>query len=178
MLAGVCAGFLPHNFYPARIFMGDCGSMLIGLVLSASAITLTGQYSGADLSQGRDGLAGLPGRRRSCRCCCRSRSSSCRSPTWCWPSYAGPGAGRSPFAPDKQHLHHRLLEIGHSPAPRGADHVDVGRRWWPSATVVVSLYTGPLMWTLLAVATAVTVALTFVLPQVRRPRAAGARASA
>ena len=32
-LAGACAGFLPHNFYPARMFMGDTGSMLIGLVL-------------------------------------------------------------------------------------------------------------------------------------------------
>ena len=35
-------GFLPHNFYPARIFMGDSGSMLIGLLLAASTISLTG----------------------------------------------------------------------------------------------------------------------------------------
>ncbi len=46
MLAGACAGFLPHNFHPARLFMGDSGSMLIGLVLSASALTLTGQFFG------------------------------------------------------------------------------------------------------------------------------------
>jgi UDP-GlcNAc:undecaprenyl-phosphate GlcNAc-1-phosphate transferase len=39
-LAGVCAGFLVHNFHPARLFMGDSGSMLLGLVLSASAVTL------------------------------------------------------------------------------------------------------------------------------------------
>ena len=45
-LAGACAGFLPHNFHPARLFMGDSGSMLIGLVLSASALTLTGQFVG------------------------------------------------------------------------------------------------------------------------------------
>ena len=45
MLAGACVGFLPHNFNPARLFMGDSGSMLIGLVLSASAITLTGQFN-------------------------------------------------------------------------------------------------------------------------------------
>ena len=43
-LAGACAGFLPHNFHPARLFMGDSGSMLIGLVLSASALTITGQF--------------------------------------------------------------------------------------------------------------------------------------
>jgi UDP-GlcNAc:undecaprenyl-phosphate GlcNAc-1-phosphate transferase len=32
-LAGVCIGFLVHNFHPARLFMGDSGSMLLGLVL-------------------------------------------------------------------------------------------------------------------------------------------------
>ena len=34
-LVGVCIGFLPHNFHPASIFMGDAGSMLIGLVIAA-----------------------------------------------------------------------------------------------------------------------------------------------
>lgn len=34
ILIGMCLGFLPHNMHPARIFMGDSGSMLIGLVLS------------------------------------------------------------------------------------------------------------------------------------------------
>ena len=42
-------------------------------------------------------------------------------------------AGRSPFAPDKQHLHHRLLEIGHSQRRAVLDHVAVGRRWSRSA---------------------------------------------
>ena len=54
-LAGACAGFLPHNFHPARLFMGDSGSMLIGLVLSASAVTLYGQFSGAEITQGGAG---------------------------------------------------------------------------------------------------------------------------
>ena len=61
MLAGACAGFLPHNINPARVFMGDSGSMLIGLVLSASAITLTGQYTGDDLSHGAMGSPREPG---------------------------------------------------------------------------------------------------------------------
>src|SRR5437868_2928639 len=39
LLAGVCIGFLPHNFYPARIFMGDTGSMLIGLMLAYAPIS-------------------------------------------------------------------------------------------------------------------------------------------
>jgi UDP-GlcNAc:undecaprenyl-phosphate GlcNAc-1-phosphate transferase len=43
ILMGMCLGFLPHNMHPARIFMGDSGSMLIGLVLAAGAISITGQ---------------------------------------------------------------------------------------------------------------------------------------
>ncbi len=43
ILMGMCLGFLPHNMHPARIFMGDSGSMLIGLVLAAGAISVTGQ---------------------------------------------------------------------------------------------------------------------------------------
>src|SRR3712207_4916533 len=42
-LVGACLGFLPHNFHPARIFMGDSGSMLIGLVMAAAAIVVPGQ---------------------------------------------------------------------------------------------------------------------------------------
>lgn len=38
ILAGACLGFLPYNFYPASIFMGDTGSMLLGLLLSLVAI--------------------------------------------------------------------------------------------------------------------------------------------
>jgi UDP-GlcNAc:undecaprenyl-phosphate GlcNAc-1-phosphate transferase len=37
VLAGACLGFLPHNFQPARIFMGDSGSMLIGLMLATAS---------------------------------------------------------------------------------------------------------------------------------------------
>src|SRR3954452_15125804 len=43
VLAAACLGFLPHNFNPARVFMGDSGSMLLGLMLSSSAITLLGR---------------------------------------------------------------------------------------------------------------------------------------
>jgi UDP-N-acetylmuramyl pentapeptide phosphotransferase/UDP-N-acetylglucosamine-1-phosphate transferase len=40
LLVGITAGFLPHNLAPARIFMGDSGSMLLGLLLAAATITL------------------------------------------------------------------------------------------------------------------------------------------
>jgi UDP-GlcNAc:undecaprenyl-phosphate GlcNAc-1-phosphate transferase len=166
-LAGVCAGFLVHNFHPARVFMGDSGSMLIGLVLSASAVTLTGQFAETDLTQGAAGsqasllptlmplllpisLLVIPILDLVLAVVRRTR------------------AGRSPFAPDKQHLHHRLLEIGHS--QRRA----VLIMWmWAGlvafGTVLASLYTGRWMWTSLGVMTALTIALTFVLPVLRRP---------
>jgi UDP-GlcNAc:undecaprenyl-phosphate/decaprenyl-phosphate GlcNAc-1-phosphate transferase len=166
-LAGVCAGFLPHNFHPARLFMGDSGSMLLGLVLSTSALTLTTQFSGTEISRGGAGADVNPAAfflplllpvailvvpiadlvlavvRRG------------------W-------AGRSPFAPDKQHLHHRLLEIGHS--QRRA----VVIMWlWAAliafGTVLASLYSGALIWSALAAATAVTIALTFLVPRVQTP---------
>jgi UDP-GlcNAc:undecaprenyl-phosphate GlcNAc-1-phosphate transferase len=38
IVAGACFGFLRHNFYPARIFMGDSGAMLLGFVLATLAI--------------------------------------------------------------------------------------------------------------------------------------------
>ncbi len=112
-LAGACFGFLPHNFFPARMFMGDSGALLIGFMLACSAISLTGQYPTSSLDQGFFGadaslLAALlplilpfavlvvPFLDLVLAVVRRTR------------------AGRSPFAADKKHLHHRLLEIGHS----------------------------------------------------------------
>ncbi|HEY5856714.1 MAG TPA: MraY family glycosyltransferase [Aldersonia sp.] len=106
-LAGACLGFLPHNFQPARIFMGDSGSMLIGLMLAAISTSASGRiplnaYGTRDilgllsplLLVGAvmfvpilDLLLAIVRRTR---------------------------AGVSPFSPDKMHLHHRLLQIGHS----------------------------------------------------------------
>lgn len=166
-LAGACVGFLVHNFHPARLFMGDSGSMLIGLVLSASAITLTGQFSGSELQDRSGGQASLlptllplllpvsilllPFLDLVLAIVRRTR------------------AGRSPFSPDKQHLHHRLLEIGHS--QRRA----VVVMWlWAAlvafGTVFASLFEGPFMWIVIGSMTAVTVALTFVLPVLHKPR--------
>jgi UDP-GlcNAc:undecaprenyl-phosphate GlcNAc-1-phosphate transferase len=167
-LAGVCIGFLVHNFHPARLFMGDSGSMLIGLVLSASAVTLSGQFTPDDLSVGAAGAHAsllplllpvlLP-------------ISLLIVPLadLCLAVVRRTRAGRSPFAPDKQHLHHRLLEIGHS--QRRA----VLIMWMWAAlvafgTVLASLYSG--MWVVVAVGgmTLATVVLTFLLPRLHRPR--------
>ncbi len=40
--AGICLGFLPHNFHPAKIFMGDGGALLLGLLMAASTISVGG----------------------------------------------------------------------------------------------------------------------------------------
>jgi UDP-GlcNAc:undecaprenyl-phosphate/decaprenyl-phosphate GlcNAc-1-phosphate transferase len=81
-------------------------------------------------------------------------------------------AGRSPMSADKQHLHHRLLEIGHS--QRRA----VLIMWMWAATiaagaVIVSLFDSWWVWWSLGSMLALTVAMTFVLPQVHRPRKTG-----
>ena len=47
---GICVGFLPYNFNPARIFMGDAGALFLGLLLATTTITIGGradyQYPG------------------------------------------------------------------------------------------------------------------------------------
>ncbi|HEY0133682.1 MAG TPA: MraY family glycosyltransferase, partial [Nannocystis sp.] len=106
-LAGACTGFLPHNFHPARLFMGDSGSMLIGLVLAASTITITGQFSADDLGNVDARASLLP---------ILLPISILVVPLadLVLAVFRRTRAGRSPFAPDKQHLHHRMLEFGHS----------------------------------------------------------------
>ena len=104
--AGVCIGFLPWNFYQAKIFMGDSGSMLLGMLLSIATISGVGRNpyppSGGDLAVIAipilvpllvlavpllDVILAVARRVRR-----------------------GQGIGVA----DKEHIHHRLLEIGHS----------------------------------------------------------------
>ena len=144
--------------------MGDSGSMLIGLVLSASAVTLTGQFSPDQISEGAAGSQAsflptllplllplsiliIPMLDLVLAVVRRTR------------------AGRSPFAPDKQHLHHRLLEIGHS--HRRA----VLIMWMWAAlvafgTVLISLYSDEAwMWVAVGRWRSLTIATTFLLPE-------------
>ena len=67
IVAGACVGFLRHNFFPARIFMGDSGALLLGFTLAAVSVAGPAEDGG-------------DGRRSSCRCSCsRCRSSTRRS---------------------------------------------------------------------------------------------------
>ena len=115
VLVGACLGFLPHNFYPARIFMGDSGAMLIGLSIAAAAILVTGQLN--SLVAGQAGPVEVTARQQ-------------------FPAFLPlllpvavlllplldmglavvrrVGTGKSPFHPDRRHLHHQLLQLGHT----------------------------------------------------------------
>lgn len=102
--AGVCLGFLPHNFHPAQIFMGDGGSLLLGLLLAASTISVGGRTA-----QGFTGqtyfffapifiplfILGVPILDTVFAIVRRARS------------------GRDISAPDKGHIHHRIMDLGH-----------------------------------------------------------------
>ena len=74
VLAGICIGFLPHNFNPARIFMGDTGAMLLGLLLAYGPISSTASLDQNILVNYASPTSRSTGSRPSCRCCCRSRS--------------------------------------------------------------------------------------------------------
>jgi UDP-GlcNAc:undecaprenyl-phosphate GlcNAc-1-phosphate transferase len=107
VLVGACIGFLPHNVHPARIFMGDSGSMVLGLTIAAAAIIVTGSIDPELVSQRERIPAFIPivlplmvvavplidmflaVIRRTLK-------------------------GQSPFAPDAHHLHHLLLRHGHT----------------------------------------------------------------
>ena len=106
VLLGATAGFLPYNWHPAKIFMGDGGALVVGMLMAVSTMSVTGQIdSGIDRSLLVPAFIplvlpfavlivplldfGLAVLRRL-------------------------RAGKSPFSADRKHLHHRLLDMGHS----------------------------------------------------------------
>ena len=107
LIVGVCIGFLPHNSHPAKIFMGDSGSMLLGLLLSSAAITLTGQVDANAISAENAGPTLLP-------LVLPFAVLAIPLIDLIWAVIRRARSGRSPFAPDKEHLHHRLLGAGNS----------------------------------------------------------------
>ena len=109
IVLGMVMGFLPHNLRPAKIFMGDSGAMLLGLLMATSAITVTGNIDPATVSN-QDLLPALiplalpvlililPLLDLFFAVVRRLRR------------------GQSPFAADREHIHHQLQDIGHSHA--------------------------------------------------------------
>lgn len=88
ILAGALLGFLPHNVNPARIFMGDGGAYVIGLLLAVLSI-----YAGSKIAVGVLvlGVAIVDA---------------------AWVALRRIMRRKSPFSPDRAHLHHQLLDSG------------------------------------------------------------------
>lgn len=107
IIVGATLGFLRHNFYPARIFMGDSGSMLLGLILGATTLVGVGKaptnfsLDGANVLLAYSPLwipalvVAIPILDASLAIVRRVRGR------------------RSVFHADKEHLHHRLMDLGH-----------------------------------------------------------------
>lgn len=108
-ITGICLGFLPHNFNRAKMFMGDAGAMLLGLMLACSSLSFTGQIDSRSLNPSGGGvlpawlplvlpfaIMALP---------LFDLVAAYIRRTW---------RGNWWFVADKQHLHHRLLGRGHS----------------------------------------------------------------
>lgn len=87
-LAGVCLGFLPYNFHPASIFMGDSGAMFLGYALAILSIIGGAKMATALL------VLGVP------------------LLDVAWVVIFRISRGRSPLRADRGHLHHRLLDLG------------------------------------------------------------------
>ena len=101
---GLCVGFLPHNFHPAKVFMGDSGSLLLGLLMAASTISVGGRT--ADQFSGQTYfffaplvipfvILGVPFLDTALAIVRRARRRASLSQA------------------DKEHLHHRLMRQGH-----------------------------------------------------------------
>ncbi len=162
MLAGACLGFLPHNFNPARIFMGDTGAMLIGLVLAASVVSLTGQVNYANLPPEASfpvllplllpfAVLAVPLVDLLLAVVRRTR------------------AGRSPCRAGQAHLHHRLLEIGHS-HPRAVLILYFWTALLAFGAVTASLSDGPLPVLASVAGLAVVALLASGVPRLRAAR--------
>jgi UDP-GlcNAc:undecaprenyl-phosphate GlcNAc-1-phosphate transferase len=102
--AGACLGFLPFNAHPASIFMGDGGALLLGLLMASASIAVGGNSTADSSSQTFFFFAplfiplvilGVPILDTAFAIVRRARSRT------------------GVTAPDKGHLHHRLMNLGH-----------------------------------------------------------------
>lgn len=106
-LVGASAGFLILNWHPAKLFMGDSGSMLIGMYMAVSAVAVTGQIDPKNVSNYDVLPALLP-------ILLPVLLLLVPLTDFVLTVVRRLMAGLSPFAPDRKHLHHRLLDVGHT----------------------------------------------------------------
>ena len=106
-MVGMCVGFMLHNWHPAKLFMGDSGSMLLGYLITCASIVMTGHLDPATVHASIYLPVFMPillpilvlflPVLDMCLAIVRRLSK-----------------GQSPMHPDRMHLHHRMLRIGHS----------------------------------------------------------------
>lgn len=89
-----CLGFLPYNFNPAKVFMGDTGAMFLGFMLACLSVLGVSKYPAALAVFAPLLVLGVPIYDSVTTVFKRVRQ------------------GKSPYASDKQHFHHRLLDRG------------------------------------------------------------------
>ncbi|MDY5584641.1 MAG: MraY family glycosyltransferase [Arcanobacterium sp.] len=106
-LVGACIGFLPHNFNPAKIFMGDSGALMLGGVIAGASILVTGQINPENLSRANTLVAFMP-------LVIPIMILLIPLVDMTWAVIRRVSQGKSPFSADSGHLHHRLLRRGHS----------------------------------------------------------------
>ncbi|MCP3917043.1 MAG: undecaprenyl/decaprenyl-phosphate alpha-N-acetylglucosaminyl 1-phosphate transferase [bacterium] len=93
-MLGALSGFLPYNLKPARIFLGDAGSMMLGFLLASTAV-IAAAKTATIVGVGLPIIAlGIP--------ILDTLFSMLRRVL----------EGRSPFSADRNHIHHRLLALG------------------------------------------------------------------
>ncbi|QGU07088.1 Decaprenyl-phosphate N-acetylglucosaminephosphotransferase [Corynebacterium occultum] len=162
-LVGMCLGFLPHNFEPSRIFMGDSGSMLIGLLLAAASTSASGKitmslYGAADLVALMSPIIVV------------AAAIFVPMLDLVMAIIRRLSKGQSPFAADKMHLHHRLLQMGHTHRK-----VVLVLYLWVSVVALgaVSFSIFPASWALIGCAVALLLATVFTFVPVIRRRWAG-----
>jgi len=107
ILVGACIGFLPLNWRPAKLFMGDAGALLVGLLMATSAIAITGQIDPTAVNRSQLFPAFIP-------IILPVAILIIPLLDFGLAVFRRVRAGKSPFSADRKHLHHRLLDMGHS----------------------------------------------------------------
>lgn len=169
VLVGACLGFLPLNWHPAKLFMGDAGSMLVGLFMAASTISITGRID-SEFAQ-RDDVFSAFFAPAFIPLLLPLAVLAVPLLDFVLAVIRRLAAGKSPFAADRKHLHHRLLDMGHTHL--GA--VLILYAWTFVAAVGVLMFMFVNFWLALGMflaALVIVVAITFV-PLTRSRRASG-----
>jgi UDP-GlcNAc:undecaprenyl-phosphate GlcNAc-1-phosphate transferase len=106
IVIGMCLGFLPLNWHRAKIFMGDSGALLLGLLMTAGALSVTGQIDPAIVNNNEAVPALLP-------LILPLAIIIVPLLDFTLAVVRRLRAGKSPFTADRKHLHHRLQDFGH-----------------------------------------------------------------